>query len=276
MPSKAERERKKKAASAKARAMLGSQNAGRPRQDGDRYPGGKLKPRKNERVAKAKRELVGEGMDIALAEDPLDFIHAKGWLSTARYKVALIYAETRRRAGLGGPRMDPAATAETSSTTGVTGRSLAAMTDSEIAEVFDHVFRDTPTMTAEEREAEALQKWMLLENAMTPDQSREVGMIVVRQSWSFWITALHAGHEPVGRYALNRQHFEAGLDAMNKALHKPKADAPWAGVQAYQSMPAPVAAKAEQAINFVDEAGAPVEMRGPTGKPFKVVQKIRA
>jgi len=203
----------------------GSSKAGRPRQEGDRYPSGKLKPRRNERLIEAKRALVGDGLDIALADDPLEFIRAKGWLSQGRYRTALAYRDARRRARVGAPRLDGGGVAETSSTTGVQGRSFAEMTDAEITEVFDHVFREPPVST-DEREAQALRRWKALEAAMSPAQRREVGLIVCDQSWSFWIMALNLGHALTPRQAQQRQDLEAGLDSMGAVLRAQAAGRP--------------------------------------------------
>lgn len=274
MASKAEKKRTKKAAS-HIRAMRGSQNAGRPRQEGERYPSGKLKPRKNERVIEAKRAFVGAGMDIALAEDPLDFIHAKGWLSTARYRTALSYRDTRRRANVGAPRLDGGGIQETSSTSGVIGRSFHDMTDSEITEVFDHVFREAPSTTADEREAQALQRWKRLEAAMTPDQRREVGLVVIQGSWTFWITAQNLGKQPVGRSLKAMGDFHAGLAAMAQALAPSAVRTAVEGDIRYQPVPQPLPAKVEQQLRFVDEEGEAVPMRGPKGRPFEVARKVR-
>lgn len=269
MTSKAEKKRQKKAASARQR-----QGAGRPRQAGERYPSGKLKPRKNDRVIEAKRALVGAGMDIALAEDPLDFIHAKGWLTLARYRSALTYRDARRRARVGAPRLDTGGLAETSSTTGVWSGSFAEMTDQEITTVFDHVFRDPPAMSADEREAQALQRWKALEAAMSPGQRREVGLIVLEKSWSFWITALNLGHTLTGRQQQQRQALEAGLDAMARVLRR-RVDAVPAAPP-YEAMPDPRPRKVEEQLRYVDEAGEPVAMASEKGLAFDIVRRRRA
>jgi hypothetical protein len=275
MTSKAEKKRIKKAAS-HIRAMRGSQNAGRPRQEGERYPSGKLKPRKNERVIEAKRALVGPGMDIALAEDPLDFIHAKGWLSTARYRTALSYRDTRRRANVGAPRLDGGGIQETSTTTGVIGRSFHDMSDSEITEVFDHVFRDAPSTSAEEREALAMQRWKKLEAAMTPDQRREVGLVVIQGSWTFWITALNLGKQPVGRSLKAMEDFHAGLAAMARSLKPTVVSSDSQGDTRYQPAPDQKPLKVEEQLRFVDEDGQPFELTSEKGRPFQVARKVRA
>lgn len=273
MSSKREKKIRRRAGNEKLRA---AQRAGRPKQAGERYACGKLKPRKNERVIEAKKALVGDGLDIALADDPLDFIHAKDWLSTTRYRTALAYRDVRRRANVGGPRLDGAGVGETSSTTGVAGRSFRDMTDEEIAAVFDHVFRELPKQTAEEREAEALQKWMRLEAAMTLTQRREVGLIVVQASWTFWMTAMNLGKEPEGRHLQARQDFFDGLDAMRRALRPADQASRPGAADRIESASEPSPQKVEENLRFVDEDGRPVDMVGQTGRRFEVARKVRA
>lgn len=273
MASKAEKKRNRKATRG-----LGSSKAGRPRADGERYPGGKLKPRRNDRAIEARRAIVGEGMDIALADDPLDFIHAKGWLSTARYRAALAYRDIRRQARLGGPRLDAGGVQETASTTGLVARSVSDMTSAEITEVFDHVFREAPATTAEEREAAALQRWKRVEAAMSPVERHQVGMICVDLSWTFWITALNMGHELVGRRLADRQAFERGLDAIRAALKpsvKATAERAMAVYETAPQRPVTTAPKRLVDVQYVDEDGEPVAMISQRGRGFSVAKKVR-
>lgn len=272
MASKADKKRSRKASN--LRALRQGQSAGRPRQEGERYACGKLKPRKNERLVEAKRALVGEGMDIALADDPLDFIHAKGWLSASLYRTALAFRTIRRRAGVGAPRLSGGGVAETASTTGMQGLSFRDMTDSEVTSVFDHVFRGQGAISDEEREQD-MRRWKALERAMSTDQRREVGLVVLDSSWPFWVTALNLGKPLTDRQAQQRQHLEAGLEAMRRVL-RPVTLSTVDSEPAIQSTPAPKPPKVEEAQNFVDEDGEPFQMTGPTGRPFEVVIKLKA
>lgn len=253
-----------------------AQNPGRPKLAGDRYPGGKLKPRKNERLIAAKQAFVGAGMDIVLADDPLEFIHAKGWLSHPRYLMAITYAQVRARANMGAPGMDAGGVQETAPTIGLDVR-LSEMTDTELATVFDAVFRDVPMETREDREAKAMARWKKLDGAMTADQRREVQLITIQKSWAWWITDMHAGKIPPPTHMAKRTALEQGLDAM-RAVDRPVApqtSAPAHSV-AYESAPAPPPAKVEEALRFVDETGDEIEMASSRGKTFTVSRKMRA
>jgi hypothetical protein len=274
--SKADKRRRRAVAATKPRVGRGSQNAGRPRQEGERYPSGRLKPQKNERLIDAKRALVGDDLDIALADDPLGFIHAKGWLTTPLYRTALAYRDIRRRAHVGGPGLDAGGVQETSSTTGVQARSIRDMSDPEIAEVFDHVFRDVPDTTAEEREAQALIKWKRLEAAMTPGQRRQVSLVVLEGSWAWWMTANNLGKELVGRRLQERKDLEDGLQAMRRALRPVRLDDTKSAGASIQSIATPKSPTIVEELRFIDEDGDPVQMVSQRGRPFAVARKVRA
>lgn len=71
---------------------------GRPRLKGNRYPGGKLKPPEpNARVLELRRSLLAANdpdakVDISKAENALDLMLARGWISEGQHRAARRYA----------------------------------------------------------------------------------------------------------------------------------------------------------------------------------------
>ncbi|MCR5874380.1 hypothetical protein LRS10_09515 [Phenylobacterium sp. J426] len=71
---------------------------GRPRSKGARFPGGKLKPPEpNARVLQLRRSLLAANdpdakVDISKAENALDLMLARGWISEGQHRAARRYA----------------------------------------------------------------------------------------------------------------------------------------------------------------------------------------
>jgi hypothetical protein len=96
--------RKEKTRRARARST-----AGRPRKEGDRYPSGKLKPPlPNQRVIAERRILLGGAGDISKAENPLDLMLARGWITEDEHRAGRAYAFLYIKAGIDLPRLKTA------------------------------------------------------------------------------------------------------------------------------------------------------------------------
>jgi len=91
-------------------AALPSSRAGRPRLAGERYANGRLKPvGPNAVVLARRRALLGDpaarGKALAAAENALDLMLARGWLSKDEHQAAQAYGQLHRRAQMGLPGM---------------------------------------------------------------------------------------------------------------------------------------------------------------------------
>lgn len=87
---------------------LGHSRAGRPRKDGARYDNGRLKPAgPNERVLTGRRALLGDPearpAELKAAENPLDLMLARGWLSRDLHEAGRAFAALHARARLSLP-----------------------------------------------------------------------------------------------------------------------------------------------------------------------------
>lgn len=182
----------------------GSQNAGRPRQDGARYPSGKLKPVGPNQLVVGRRRAICN--DVTMASCPLDAALSNGWISTSDHRAGTTFAMLYRASGLGGPAMgasdyreanttnmeiDPATAAKLSG-----GKNwLQHLTDGEITAMWDEAFRDhRPTgADAEQRAAEALTKWRDVNAAMPAEVRAEMHLVCVQESWPQWIPQRAAG-----------------------------------------------------------------------------------
>lgn len=204
-------------------------NGGRPRKDGERHDCGKLKQKvdPNEIVVAARRSMMGDAkMDLATASDPLDFAHAKAWLTMSRYRAALTFAEAYERAQIGAPRQGRGGPLETATTVGAEDRQPVrwhrnhwdSMDRAEITAVFDSVFNVTEGRDRDEVAAENMRRWKAVQAAMTPAEQVEVFSVCIRRSWPQWIVWKAAGKEVPERWDRNRRQLESGLDAVAEAL----------------------------------------------------------
>ena len=87
-----------------ARHRKGLSKAGRPKKEGDRYPGGQLKPPgPNPVVLANRRAMLGAGVDPARGENALDVALARSWLTEEQHRSARAYARLHRRSGMALP-----------------------------------------------------------------------------------------------------------------------------------------------------------------------------
>jgi hypothetical protein len=196
----------------------GSSKAGRPRKSGDRYSDGRLKPIKgNPSVEQRRRDMLNDdSLDISTASDPLDFAHAKGFLTTARYRTAGTYLALHRQANPHGPRMGNGSLAETMPTTNVREGAFSTLSHAEVTQIFDAVF-NVGAPPAEDAATKATKKWQKVQKALTPDERNELHATVVNHSCPMWLIILSNGGDP-GSWARKRVWLETGLDKVRRAL----------------------------------------------------------
>ena len=236
---------------------------GRPRQDGDRYPGGRLKPPKpNARVVADREALMGSSVDLAKADDPLDFALAKGWISERLHKAGRGFQQAFEQSRIGAPGLDRGGPVEIDLSLVVSRGSWSEMPDAEVAAVFDRVFSASPTGAREERERKALERWKAINAVLGPLERGELFLVCVQASWPFWMLNEAQGHPVSAKWAEKRAALMRGLEqvaAAFKALRPPKARTP--------KVPAPKQAvvagidlgpKRAEHFSYVDRDGEPL------------------
>lgn len=234
--------------------------------------------------------LGDDKLDIATASDPLDFSLARGFLTMARYKAAMAFAEAHHRARLGGPSEGRGGQQETSTTIAdqddafrrigrASKNQWDRMSRPQIAAVFDAVFNVSGAVDPEAAAAEGLDLWKAMNAALSPDQRSELYAVCVRRSWPQWVVFVSAGKPVAPGWDRHRVLLETGLDAVAAMLRdRAKSRAP-----AVQAQPArrpytgPIQrdGRAEEHLLYVDEEGEAVPTQSEHGVPFEVARLAR-
>jgi len=167
---------------------------GRPRQDGDRYPSGKLRPVKpNLRVVKT-REAFGL-TKLGQKFTPIEVAFHRGWIDEDTYSAAARYAALHRLAVTNGPTVAVQRDQSTPEGADVRALSFAHLTDKEVAAIWDSAMPPTRSPSDDqERRARATRQWKEINAAMTPAEREEVFNVVILDSWPQWIIQRAAGY----------------------------------------------------------------------------------
>lgn len=150
-----------------ARHRKGSSKSGRPRQPGNRYPSGKLKPPEPNAVVVALRRanLPGDRADLTKAENAIDLALARGWLTEDQTRAAWAYHQLHRKAGNELP-------------------TLKIQNLDKIAKAFD------PSLGS----GGAADLCRDLHASMTADERAMLFEVCVLLSWPQWVVQRCAGH----------------------------------------------------------------------------------
>lgn len=197
----------------------GKAKAGRPRQDGDRYPSGKLKPRKpNERTLEMRRS-VGV-IDIGQAFSPIQVAARQGWLSEEDCRTAALLAAIYSQAGIGRPVAGSASVTETPEPTEVSRDFwyFSTLPSKEVAEIWNAVFNFAGQNTTQQERAErSTKQWKVANAAMTPPQRQEVYNVCILDSFPQWVIHRAAGRMDTS-WENKRTLLIEGLGAARRAL----------------------------------------------------------
>lgn len=253
----------------------GSSKAGRPRQEGERYPSGKLKPRGPNKETLAKRSAG----DASAGEHPLDFALSKGWISEGLHRTGMDYLSAFNRAHFdGAPRMAQGGLCEASSVEHFreTWCKFAEMPDKDIVELFDQVFNiEAPILTDDERAARdsmAWVRWKMLNAHLTREERQELFEVCVLASWPFWMPKEAAGRALGSKDETKKANLKSALGAVSRAMHPPK---PSPTIIPIPDGLKPRQAKAEVPVNYETPDGLPVAPESSKGRPFDVVTRVR-
>lgn len=212
------------------RAPRGSSKSGRPRQAGDRYPSGRLKPAPpNEIVIQRRRDII-DGGDITKASDPLNFILERGWITEDQHRAGIAYLRAYAGARLGAPRGGIATLPETMTGSDAPDLTWAEMPDEDVTRIFDAAM-EGPKLPAPDSAAEAMKLWKELNGLLDPAQRKHVFDVCVLDSWPQWVIQRVNGHYGT-KWEQSREHLLQGLDRIAvKVGPKPKRQSAAAPVQ---------------------------------------------
>lgn len=255
---------------------------GRPRQDGERFPNGRLKPPGPNQLMVERRKALCD--DVTMATCPLDAAFARGWISRAEHAAGRAYIAVHMRAGFQGPGYS--GQRDTSLPTGsadelranwrgmTTGEVLAikwsTLSNKEIATIWDSALRDMgraadPTK-ADDFAKDANRKWRFLNAAMTTLQRLRVDEFCIRETWPRWFIDRAKG-DMKGHSEDERTTLIEGLRVISRALEKPKTPA----VSDIVVPPAPRPSgpvRTERTVYVDQDTGAPVlEVERRTRRP---------
>lgn len=196
---------------------------GRKRQEGERYPNGRLKPQGPNARTMEMRAALGV-TDIGQAFTPIQIAARQGWLSADLCRIAATFASIHTLAGLGRSASAVGADREVEAGADVSGDPsapsfFATLPHSEVAAIWDAVFTsagEEPT-SRQTREAEAMRQWKTANAAMTPEQRAEVFDVCILDSFPQWIIQRCAGRMGT-TWERKRDLLIAGLHAIGQAL----------------------------------------------------------
>lgn len=245
--------------------------AGRKRAVGERYPNGRLKPtaealalkRPNPRVLAERRALLGEpGADVKdcrRAENPLDCLEARGWLSPELARAGHAYAALYRRAGHVRPRVtlivqdaggSPSLDApERSDTSPLGPGGQGPDGDPEAVALLNEVWRH-----------------------LDPRAGAELNSVCIHQAWPFWAVQKICGRSDADipdKWLRRRGDLTRGLEIVRGRL----APARPASAPGSPRDVSPV--QVEEWVQYVDEAGRPDPVRNAARREVEVVRLRR-
>lgn len=197
---------------------------GRPRQVGERYACGKLKPVGPNPVVVAHRQALCD--DPTKATNPLDVMLANRWMTEDQHRTACRFREDRDRAQLCGPNVPTQK--DLSAPEGVDARDVhfGQMPFADIAAIWDSAMGRTPPPATdrEQSEGRAWQRFKDACSAMTLEQRSEVEDVVLHDSFPQWVF-----HRRQGRFDTSwerkRDLLLSGINAMMEAVYDRKARA---------------------------------------------------
>lgn len=245
---------------------------GRTRKEGDRYPGGKLKPQgPNERSVEVRRALGLEKLNQRMV--PLDVAHARGWVSDVDYLTGIRFANLYEKAGFArsggsmGSALEIDVPTEVSLSVSTEAKSFfSGLPHAEMCALWDRVFDrgERDMVKADEAAVRAMADWKKACAAMTAFERAEVTDVCVHDSFPQWILQRSAGREGT-TWERKRELLISGLGAVRKALRKPLVEAV---AEAMLEQARPTGPLRSEHFVYVDEDGAQVlEVERRTRRP---------
>ena len=248
----------------KSHRISKGQGGGRPRQEGERYPNGRLKPRgPNERSVEIRQALGLKKLNQRMV--PLDVAHANGWLSSVDYLTGIRFANLHQAAGFAhsggsmGATMEVDIGTEVSLSVSMDAKSFfSGLPHAELVVLWDRVFDrgERDPVKADEASAKAMRQWKAACAAMTMQERAEVTNVCVLDSFPQWIIQRSAGREGTS-WEGKRDLLISGLAKVRQSLRPQRDPAPELTDYARPVNRAPSRAQVERTV-YVDEEGKPV------------------
>ena len=174
--------------------MMRRKGGGRPRKAGSRHPSGQLvqKVEPNAKVIELRRALLGDVAEARLAdaENPMALALARGWITEAQHRAGLAYAAAWRRSH---PQRRAPGLEERQEPASRDPRRVSEMSDAEISQAFDVVFRGPEGPLSEADQIEARTRYNAMSRAISPPEQNEVFLCFCLASWPQWILQRCAG-----------------------------------------------------------------------------------
>lgn len=258
---------------------------GRKRKAGKRYPSGqrvtagpakKAKPAPD--VVARRRKILGtpdaKGTALQAAENPLDTMAARGWLTGGEARAGHAYADLCRRAGHGSARVT-ANIEEAPESTGIDARRIQDMTHAEIAEIWAVVERRKTVGAGGDGDPKSTADLTEIWKALDSETTAELYSVCVLNSWPWWLVQKIAGVEDrdlLAKWSRRREVLLAGLRHVRSVLAPKKAKA----IEPVRDHPFLGGPVVEETVVYVDENGQPDPVMTRRGNPVEVVRRRRA
>lgn len=245
---------------------------GRPRQEGERYPNGRLKPAgANERSLEIRKGFGLSKLNQRMV--PLDVAHSNGWLSDVDYLTGIRFANLHQAAGFNragsamGSTLEVDMPTEVSLSVSLHAKSFfAGLPHNELAALWDRVFDrgERDANKSNEGAAKAMKLWKAANAAMTAEERDEVTNVCVLDSWPQWIIQRSAGREGT-TWEAKRDILISGLMKVRAAIRPERTVDP---VEDEPMQDGPTGPLRTEHFVYVDESGAQVlEVERITRRP---------
>lgn len=245
---------------------------GRPRQKGERYPNGRLKPAgANERSMEIRKGFGLSKLNQRMV--PLDVAHSNGWLSDVDYLTGIRFANLHQAAGFNragsamGSTLEVDVPTEVSLSVSLTAKSFfAGLPHNELTALWDRVFDrgERDMEKASEAAAKAMKLWKLANAAMTAQERDEVTNVCILDSWPQWVIQRSAGREGT-TWEVKRDILISGLAKVRAAIRPERTVDP---VEDEPAQDGPTGPLRTEHFVYVDETGAQVlEVERITRRP---------
>jgi hypothetical protein len=165
----------------------------------------------NPKVIELRRALIGKG-DTAAADDPVELMRAKRWLSDDAYTTAGLYRLAYERAGLCAPGLR---LSEWSSLPERSDIIWADLSDAEITALFDAAFRLDPD--SEHIAGPSLKVWKRMNASLTRLERQQVFDAVILSYWPAWLCARLGGPHNAAS-DIEGAAFLSGLEKVQRAI----------------------------------------------------------
>ena len=236
----------------------GHQQAGRPKQDGERYSNGRLKPRPpNPKVIEMRKALMGNAkVDLSKASDPVDLAHSRGWLTDGEHRAAKKLEQLYQMAGFGPPRMNGNGLSEVQPALDIDARSFATMPDKDAVAIWDKVFSsEADEVDREQQGAAAMRLWCSIMKELSTPVREELFSVCIASSWPQWVVFMASDRPLTPNVSARRDRLIQGLGAVRQAVMRTKQKPAQPELSGAPVGETPKGPRRRELFTYVDEEG---------------------